>query len=170
MEETAPLRRPRPCTYSDRQWKWISSQVAFHGPPGGLAQSHSLSRCTKGGGLAACIPTEVFQTHLMLISERAGYDSMHILGWSYSISRNTCKAKEHLPAVCCVAPCSKLTYSPCPLWLSTETHRAVLRSARCPIYTPTISGSRKTGRPASEPRLSPLSILSRDRDRNRVSL
>ena len=33
------------------------SQVAFHGPGGGLAQSHSLSRCTKGrGGLTATMP------------------------------------------------------------------------------------------------------------------
>ena len=60
LEETAPLRRPRPCTYSDRQWKWISSQSSRFSWPrwrGGLAQSHSLSRCTKGrGGLTATMP------------------------------------------------------------------------------------------------------------------
>lgn len=60
LEETAPsspVVRDRAPIQTDSGSGYRVSQVAFHGPGGGLAQSHSLSRCTKGrGGLTATMP------------------------------------------------------------------------------------------------------------------
>ena len=53
LEETAPTSpvvRDRAPIQTDSGSGYRVSQVAFHGPDGGLAQSHSLSRCTKGRG------------------------------------------------------------------------------------------------------------------------